>query len=68
MTDYQKEKEKKIVLVETKLCEDIQTNIEYNSNYDIWRKDRKGKNGGVVIMIKFKIKVINVEYGKGKSE
>ena len=48
--------------------EDIQTNIE-NDNYNIWRKDRKGKKGdGVMIMIESKIYVINVEYGKGKEE
>ena len=35
----------------------------------IWRKDRKDKKGcGVMLMIKCKIKVINVKYGKGKAE
>ena len=29
-------------------------------------QDRKGKKGGVMIMI-FRINVINVEYGKGKT-
>ena len=38
-------------------------------SYNIWRKDRKGKKGGgVMIMIKSKIKVTKVEYGKGKAE
>ena len=34
----------------------------------IWRKDRKDKKGGgVMLMIKSKIKVRNVEYAKGKA-
>ena len=67
LEDYLKEKKPQIVfLTQTKLCEEIQTNIE-NGNYNIWRKDRKDKKGGgVMLMIKSKIKVINVEYGKGK--
>ena len=41
LIDYLKEKKPEIVcLTETKLCEEIQTNIE-NDNYNIWRKDRK---------------------------
>ena len=56
-----------LCLANTKLCKDIQTPIE-NNNYDIWRKDRKGKNGGVVLMIKSMIKDINVEHGKEKPE
>ena len=69
LVDYLREKKPQIVcLTQTKLCEEIQTNIE-NDNYNIWRKDRKDKKGGGVMpMIKSKIKVINVEYGKGKTE
>ena len=33
----------------------------------MWRKERKGKKG-VMQMIKSQIKVINIEYGKGKAE
>ena len=53
LIDYLKEKKPEIVcLTETKLCEDIQTNIE-NYNHKIWRKDRKDKiGGGVMLMIK----------------
>ena len=56
LADYLKEKKHEIVcLAETKLCEDIQTNIK-NCNY-IWRKDRKNKQGGgVMLMIKSEIK------------
>ena len=47
---------------------DIQTNID-NDNYNIWRKDRKDKKGGgVMLMITSKIQVKNVENGKGKAE
>ena len=67
LIDYLKEKKPEIVcLAETKLCEEIQTNIE-NDNYNIWRKEDK-KGDGVMLMIKSKIKVKNVEYGKGKAE
>ena len=41
--------------------------IENNNNYNIWRKDIKSKKG-VMIMINSRIKVINVEYEKGKTE
>ena len=34
----------------------------------MWRKDRKGKIESMIIMIKSKIKIINVKYGKGKVE
>ena len=69
LVDYLKEKKPEIAcLTETKLCEEIETNLE-NDNYDIWRKDRNNKKGrGVMLMIKSKIKDINVEYGKGKEE
>ena len=43
LVDYLREKKPEIVcLTETKLCEEIQTNIE-NDNYNIWRKGRKDK-------------------------
>ena len=70
LTDYLKEKKIEILcLTETKLSEDIQTNIVNNNNYSIWRKDIKGKKGGgVMIMIISTIKVIHIEYRKGKAE
>ena len=49
LVDYLQEKKPEIVcLTETKLCEEIQTNIE-NNNYNIWRKDKKDKKGGGLI-------------------
>ena len=69
LIDYLKEKKPEIVcLAETIPCEEIQNNIE-NDNYNIWRKDRKDKKGGgMMLMIKSKMKVKNVEYEKGKAE
>ena len=57
LVDYLKEKKPEILwLAETKLYEDIQINIE-NDSYNIWRKDRKDKkDGGVILLIKSKIK------------
>ena len=47
---------------------DIQIKIENNDNHNmIWKKDSKRKIS-VMILIKSRIKVINVEYGKGKAE
>ena len=69
LVDYLREKKPEIVcLTETKLCEGIQTNIE-NDNYNIWRKNRKDKKGvGMMLMIKYTIKVRNVVCRKGKAE
>ena len=62
-------KPESVCLAETKSSEGTQTNIENPNNYRIWMKDSKGKNGsGAMIMIKPTRKVINVEYGKGKTE
>ena len=38
-------------------------------NYITWRKDRKGKKGGgVIILTKVGVKVTKTEYGSGKAE
>ena len=57
LVHYLKEKKPEIVcLTETKVCEEIQTNIE-NDHYNIWRKDRKDKKDArVILMIKSKNK------------
>ena len=68
LADLKEKKPEIVCLTQTKLCEEIQTNIE-NDNYNTWRKDRKNKKGGgVMLMIKSKIKVKNVEQGKGKAK
>ena len=70
LRDYLREGDPDVVcLAETKLTEDIYIRLQENDNYNVWRKDRKGKNGGgVLILIKSNIKVCKVEYGKGKAE
>ena len=70
LKDYLREKNPDIVcLTETKLTEDIHIKIEGKDSYNVWRKDRIGKNGGgVLILSKSNIKVCKVEYGKGKAE
>ena len=40
LVDYLEKEPKSECVAETKLCEDIQTNIQ-NDNYNIWRKNRK---------------------------
>ena len=59
-----------VCLTETKLIDDININIENGDNiYNIWRKNRIGKNGGgVLILTKSNIKVCKVEYGKVKQK
>lgn len=45
------------------------TQIVFNNNYNIWRKDRKGKGGGVMIMMRKELLVKSVVlYGEGKAE
>ena len=62
LADYLKEKTENVCLAETKLTETIQINIE-NNNYNLWRKARKGKIWGVMLMVKSWMQVINVQYG-----
>ncbi len=54
LTDYIREKEPDIIcLQETKLSEDTEIKLEENNIYTTWRKARKGKKGGgVMIMTK----------------
>ena len=55
-------------LSETKLTEAIQINIDDNNYYIMWRKNRKGEKDDMIIMIKSRIKVIDLVHGKGKTE
>ena len=69
LKDYiRKSKPDVVCLTETKLKEEIQlgTIVE---GYNIWRKDRKGKTGGgVLILVKDDILVEEVEFGDGMAE
>ena len=57
-----------ICLTETKLKEEIQLGIKIEG-YNTWRKDRKGKSGGgVLILVKDDILVEEVEFGDGMAE
>ena len=68
LNDYIREKEPNIIcLTETKLSPDI--GIIINEKYNIWRKDRKKKGGGgVMILTDTSINVKNVEYGQNDAE
>ena len=68
LIDYIREKKPKVIcLTETKLSPDIR--IILTEKYNIWRKDRKQKGGGgVMILTDTSIDVKNVEYGKNDTE
>ena len=53
LIDYLMEKKPDIVcLTETKLREEIQVNFK-EQGYNVWRRDRKGKaGGGVLVMVR----------------
>jgi len=55
-----------VCLTETKLNKVIEMNFE---GYNIWKRDRKEKQGGgVLIMVRKYMKVDSVEYGKNRAE
>ena len=57
-----------ICFTETKLKEEIKLGFA-NEGYNTWRRDRKGKGGGgVMILVKEDIFVEEVEYGDGMAE
>ena len=57
-----------VCLAETKLKQEVQLNFK-NEGYNIWRRDRKDKGGGgVLIMVKKDIYVEDVQYGKDMAE
>ena len=54
-------------MVETKLKEKIHIDFQ-QEGYKIWRRDRKGKGGGVLIMEQEDIFVEGVQYSDGMAE
>lgn len=68
--DYAREMEPHIMcFVETKLDEKIQIMDVGDRKYRIWRRDRRGKKGGgVMIAVRKDIIVDKVELGEGKAE
>ena len=69
LRDYIKDSKPDVVcLTETKLKEEVQLGIIVEG-YNYWRRDRKGKSGGgVLIMVKNDILVEEVEFGDGMAE
>ena len=69
LKDYLKERKPEVVcLTETKLKEDIKIGFE-KEGYNMWRRDRKNKGGGGVMILVYKdILVEKVEYGGGMVE
>ena len=55
-------------MMETKIKEEIYVNFQ-QEGFKIWRRDRKGKGGGgVLIMLKKVIVMEGVQYGDGMAE
>ena len=54
-------------MVETKLKEEIQINFQ-QEGYKIWRRVRKRKGGGGVLIMDQDIFVEGVQYGDGMAE
>ena len=69
MRDYLRERKPEVVcLTETKLKEEIKIGFE-KEGYNMWRRDRKRKGGGgVMILVNKDILVEKVEYGGGMAE
>lgn len=69
LRDYLHEKKPEVACItETKLTREI--NVEFEEEgYNIWRRDRKNKGGGgVMILVRKNILIETVEYGEGRSE
>ena len=68
LRDYlQEEKPDIVCLAETKLNEE--TKMDFANNYNIWKRDRRGKTGGgVMVMTKKELVIDQVLYGEGKAE
>ena len=68
LEDYLREMDTEIVCIaETKLKEGI--SFDVNNKYNVWRRDRRGKEGGgVLVMIKKEIVVDQIELGEGRAE
>ena len=69
LKDYLRERKPEVVcLTETKLKEEITVGFE-KEGYNMWRRDRKTKGGGgVMILVNKDILVEKVEYGGGMAE
>ncbi len=69
LRDYLHERKPEVACItETKLTREI--NVEFEEEgYNTWRRDRKNKGGGgVMILVRKNILIETVEYGEGRSE
>lgn len=58
-----------VCLTETKLNQDLDTNIIFSEGYNVWRYDRKEKKGGgVAILVRNIMTAKQVELENGKAE
>ena len=69
LRDYLKENQPDVFCItETKLKEEIQVNFE-DEGYKCWRRDRRGKGGGgVIVMVRDDMNVEDVQYGDDRAE
>ena len=69
LRDYLIEKKPDVVCItETKLREEIQISFK-EQGYNVWRRDRKGKaGGGVLIIVPDNIYIEEVQYGEDTAE
>ena len=69
LRDYLIEKKPDVVCVtETKLREEVQISFK-DQGYNVWRRDRKGKaGGGVLIIVRDNIYIEEIEYGDNAAE
>ncbi len=69
LRDYLIEKKPDVVCVtETKLREEVQISFK-DQGYNVWRRDRKGKaGGGVLIIVRDNIYIEEIEYGENAAE
>ncbi len=67
--DYLREEKPDVMcMTETKLRQEILLNFE-KEGYKLWRRDRKGKGGGgVLILVREDIQVEDVQYGSDMAE
>jgi len=70
LNDYLRERKPDILgLVETKLSDSVEIQGIGEGQYNMWKRNRKGKKGGgVMLLIRKEVTVENVEEGEGMAE
>ena len=68
LRDYLIEKKSGVSVTETKLREEVQISFK-DQGYNVWRRDRKGKaGGGILIIVRDNIYIEEIEYGDNAAE